>query len=75
MRVRAVRSFVARLSDGRTFRAVAGDEFELPGGVDWLRAGLVEEVADGPESAALEPGEKAVKPAPKKKQQQKGEQR
>lgn len=36
-----------------------GDVFELPEGVDWLRAGLVEIVQ---EAAVMEPPEKAVKP-------------
>lgn len=44
MRVRALVSFVGRVAgDARTYRA--GDEFDLPAGVDWLRAGLVAAVA------------------------------
>ena len=39
MKVRAVRAF-----GGNGHRHDIGDEFELPEGVDWLKAGLVEEV-------------------------------
>lgn len=66
MRVRAVKSF------GSTFygHKPAGSVFELPDGVDWLEAGLVEPVdekAGEIESATLEAPEKAVKPRAKKK--------
>lgn len=40
MKVRAVKSFGGSTADGR-YHVSAGDEFELPAGVDWLRAGLV----------------------------------
>ena len=39
MRVRAVKAF-----GGSGHRHDIGDEFDLPKGVDWLKAGLVEEI-------------------------------
>jgi len=45
MRVRAKVSFTGRTPDGVRHHHVAGDEFDLPQGVDWLRAGYVERVA------------------------------
>lgn len=62
MKVRALNSF----SDSVYGTRAAGDEFELPDGADWLRAGLVEVVAE-PEAAA-EVVEVAAEPeAPKRK--------
>ncbi len=67
VKVRALLSFVA-VVDGRKFRAIEGDEFDLPAGVDWLAAGLVAPVGQEPEAAAVEQPEKAVKrPARKRK--------
>lgn len=43
MKVRCIRPFVAKW-DGNTFHAALGQEFELPAGVDWLKAGFVEVV-------------------------------
>lgn len=63
MRVRALTSFA-----GSGFSVGQGDEFDLPEGVDWLRAGLVEAIVEPPmntnehEKAVAEPSEKAVKP-------------
>lgn len=45
MKVKALVSFVARV-DGQTFRASAGDLLEMPQGVDWDSAGLVEQWND-----------------------------
>lgn len=56
MRVRATKSFVGRDAQRKTLRIQAGDEFELPAGVDWLRAGLV--VPLGNETAASKPAGK-----------------
>ena len=75
MKVRVLKSFVGHYEeDGQLKPISAGmnDVIELPEGVDWLRVGLVEPVKEegprsGPESAALEPAEKAMKPAAKKK--------
>ena len=39
-----------------------GDIFELPEGVDWLKAGLVRPLEVEAETATAEPVEKAVKP-------------
>lgn len=44
IRVRVLRGFVGRDLNGKRVRGVVGDEFDLPPGVDWLRAGLVEAV-------------------------------
>ena len=58
MRVRALTSFA-----GSGVSVGMGDEFELPEGVDWLRAGLVEVIPEPEqEKAVAEPPEKAVKP-------------
>lgn len=59
MKVKALVSFA-----GEAGTHAAGDEFELPEGVDWLRAGLVAPVEPEPEpEASAEP-----KPARKKKE-------
>lgn len=58
MKVRALKSF----GSTEYGHVSAGSEFELPDGVDWLTAGLVEPVIDEPEAAVIEPPEKAVKP-------------
>jgi glycosyltransferase involved in cell wall biosynthesis len=59
IRVRAVRSFVSR---NPSMHVTAGDEFDLPAGVDWLRAGLVVPVRGEPvETATVAAPEKAVK--------------
>lgn len=42
MRVKAKKSFVGYDSDGIKRRFAAGDEFDLPAGVDWLDNDLVE---------------------------------
>jgi hypothetical protein len=61
MRVIAKKSFVASVGE-QMIRASEGDELELPEGVDWLNAGLVEPVrGKAPESAMVAPPEKAVK--------------
>ncbi len=58
MRVRALTSFA-----GSGFSVGQGDEFDLPEGVDWLRAGLVEAIPEPEQEAAIaEMPEKAVKP-------------
>ena len=44
MRVRATGSFVGIGPTGMKYRPKKGDEFDLPEGVDWLEAGLVEMV-------------------------------
>lgn len=61
MKVKALVSFVDMAHGSRA----AGDVFELPDGVDWLRAGLVAVVAEpDPEP---EPAPEVLKPARKKK--------
>jgi hypothetical protein len=67
MRVIAKKSFVASVGE-RMIRASEGEELEMPDGVDWLNAGLVEPVrGKAPESASIEPSEKAIKPKTRKK--------
>ena len=68
MKVRALNSF----SDSVYGTRAAGDEFELPDGADWLRAGLVEVVTEpvdiGPDvSGMIDRGVEAPKPSRKKK--------
>jgi len=58
MRVKAKKSFIGYDSGGIKCRFAAGDEFELPAGVDWLDNGLVEAAP-----AAAEPEATPVKPA------------
>lgn len=48
MKVKALVSFTGTDGEGVPFSAVAGDEFALPKGVDWLKAGLVEAVKEEP---------------------------
>jgi len=60
MRVRALTSFA-----GNGVSVGMGDEFELPDGVDWLWAGLVEVIEPEQEAAVAEMPEKAVKPKPR----------
>ena len=63
MKVRALTSF-----GGGGVHHGMGDVFELPEGVDWLRAGLVEVVKEEPESTAVKPAETATKkPAARKR--------
>lgn len=66
MRVKAVKSFGGVTSEGR-YHISEGEEFELPEGVDWLRAGLVVPVKAAVETAAIEPPEKAVRPKARKR--------
>jgi hypothetical protein len=40
MKVKAVKSF-AGMAGNTKYRVSAGDEFDLPAGTDWLKAGLV----------------------------------
>lgn len=57
MQVRARVGFVGIVA-GQSRAVRAGEVFDLPGGVDWLRAGLVVPVlpdAPGPETASVEP--------------------
>jgi len=64
MRVRAKVSFA-----GMGFSYAAGDVFDLPPGKErWLTIGFVEPVVEAPETAALEPPERAEMPRPKRKQ-------
>lgn len=51
MRVRALVAFAGRV-DGSTISVVAGQEFDLPAGVDWLEAGLV--VLLAPDAVVIE---------------------
>lgn len=63
MRVCAKVSFA-----GMGFSYAAGDVFDLPPGKErWLTIGFVEPVAEAPETAALEPPERAEMPRPKRK--------
>lgn len=64
MKVIVVRSFVAQV-DGRKYRLAEGDVVNLPEGVDWLRAGLVQAL-DEPapiEQATVSAPQAAVAPA------------
>lgn len=58
MLVRALKSF----GGNKYGHFPEGKVFELPDGVDWLRAGLVELVEPEIETASIEAPEKAVKP-------------
>ena len=63
MKVRALISFA-----GMGFSYSTGQVFDLPPGKErWLAIGFVEPVAEAPETAALEPPERAVTPRPKRK--------
>lgn len=53
MRVKALKSFVGA-ANGQKYRVTEGDEFDLPAGVDWLKAGLVVE-ANPPFDPPAEP--------------------
>jgi len=68
IRVRALQSFVATVGE-RKIRAVEGQELEMPGDQDWLKAGLVEQIGPAAksaapvrESASLAPAETAAAP-------------
>ena len=65
MRVRALKSFGSSQYGHKS----AGMEFDLPPGVDWLRAGLVEAVE--PETATMEAAETAVKLAARRRTKKK----
>lgn len=67
MIVRAIKSFVGKGTDGVKYRKDVGDVFELPVGSDWIDAGLVVPMDDGPETAATQPPETAVKPRARKR--------
>ena len=56
MLVRAVKSFGGLGPHGR-IHVSSGQVFELPEGVDWLKAGLVVPVEGQPESAMLAPAQ------------------
>jgi len=58
MKVKALKSF-GGLDVGHYS---AGQVFDLPDGVDWLEAGLVEAYKEPAEAATAEAPEKAVKP-------------
>jgi hypothetical protein len=63
MLVRAVKSF----GGSKYGHKPAGSVFELPEGVDWLQAGLVEPVEQEIETASVEAPETAVKPKAKRR--------
>ena len=63
MKVRALTSF----GGSRYGHVPEGHVFDLPAGVDWLQAGLVEPVGETLETASLEAPEKAVKPRARRK--------
>lgn len=48
MKVKALISFVGYDGNGNKHRVQAGDEFELPTGVDWLEKKLVESISQVP---------------------------
>ena len=60
IKVKAVRDFVARI-DGHRRHFNIGDEFILPGGSDWLKAGLVVPVRGSSEKETVKHPERAVK--------------
>jgi len=64
MKVQAIKSFSSVTDTGRQHYA-AGAVFELPEGVDWLRAGLVKPAGEavGSSTASMEATETAVSPA------------
>jgi len=70
MKVKALNSF----SDSVYGTRAAGDEFELPAGADWLRAGLVEVVVEPEVEAApvIEPEAAPEVQAPKPSRKKKG---
>lgn len=67
MKVKAVKSFAGTAGNTK-YRVVAGEEFDLPSGTDWLKTGLVVPVG-GPAPAKAEPVKKA---APKPSSVQRG---
>ncbi len=52
MKVKAIRSFVGTDGSGAKHRHQVGDVFDLPKGVDWLKAGFVEKDGKKAESKA-----------------------
>ena len=67
MKVRALTSFGGTYARGNHVHYGKGDKFELPTGVDWLNAGLVEAIETQPEAAVVKPPRKAVRRKPKRK--------
>ena len=61
MRVRVIKSFVGHLPDGRSMLGQLGDEFDLPDGTDWLKAGFVEPVGNPPAARAENAGSMKAK--------------
>jgi hypothetical protein len=71
MNVLIVKSFVDKI-DGEKYRMVEGQEVQLPAGANWLDVGFAVPVrGQARETAAVEPEERAVKPAAKKRQTRK----
>lgn len=67
MNVLIVKSFVDKI-DGQKYRCQEGQEVELPDGANWLDVGFAVVIRGHKhETAAIEPEERAVKPAAKKK--------
>lgn len=66
MKVRALTTFGGTDAIGNPVHVSAGDIFELPDGVDWLRAGLVVAIEE-PEAATVEVPERATKAKPKRR--------
>lgn len=61
MKVKALKSFGGLLPNGERIHVSEGTEFELPEGVDWLKASLVVPVrGEKKEKAVIEAPEKAV---------------
>lgn len=67
MKVRAVIGFVGIVA-GQSRSVRDGEVFDLPDGVDWLKAGFVVPVLPAPETASVDPRtQTAVMPAGKPK--------
>jgi hypothetical protein len=74
MKVKVLKSFVGKYEkDGREIFISAGmnEIIDLPEGVDWLKAGLVEPVKAAPESTTAKAAETATKPKPKRRTRRK----
>jgi hypothetical protein len=66
MKVKAVKSF-AGMAGNTKYRVSAGDEFDLPAGTDWLKAGLVVPLAGSTPAKASTPNKTAAKPSSAKR--------
>ena len=67
MKVKALTTFGGTDAIGNHVHVSAGDVFELPPGVDWINAGLVEPITPEPEAAVVQVPRRAVRKKPKRR--------